>query len=713
MSVQDGPTEKRYLANGVSTTYTIPFLLLVASDLKVFLDGVPVLSGFTLSGVGNPTSSITFFVAPSGTLLVQLDVPFERLTDYQENGDFLAYTVNRDFDRIWQALKQLRRYTDRTPMLDVNDIDGQGFYRAKGNGLTGLASGIGKDTNAITYRDLLTYVADVLATGQGPINNAANIFYSPPNGGIKNVQNLSDVIDPGNGANLISNAYKVINASQYGCIDGEDVSVNLQQASDVAEARGWALALDFKKGTLSVPVTLPQRVIGLGCELEGNLIWTARKYASGSEFKCTNLLFDGFWNPDIKGIEVSNVLTFRGFIPDFGGFYSVFQSFRAGQIVLDASKQAINGNTFIGMNGNKAGGPGLLITTYGEAPSGGVQEAHANLFIGIDTSHSTGLRNDIVDRNQTNFILGGYCEIGALPVGDWHVGVAGMHIDGSSLPVLQHHNHCLGMTHHSPATAGDSISASPVNACVGGDWSVIGSNNAPPCFGSSYAATLSPRAETPYGYTAVWGGAATGANQYLQCRFSTPTGRFSGTFILECPNGLLPYAIEVSDGITTSNRQADAAANLGNGFFLFRVSGAVQKNTQSVVRFFVTAPDGLNRQISLGAAFVTPLKAAFMPTFTEPASCATSFVGGREHKVGTYTQTMVSTGGVQLVTITYPQPFRNFLVGSPTFTFQPDAGYQGAYLRHELVSADRFSAVVRFYYSTAWAGKILWTSTSQ
>ncbi|MDD0974879.1 hypothetical protein [Pseudomonas fontis] len=515
------------------------------------------------------------------------------------------------------------------------------------------------------------------------------------------------------GAAIVGNAYKVINASQYGCADGEDVALSLQLASDDADARGWPLALDFKNGTLSVPVALPQRVIGLGCELEGDLTWTARKYASGSEFKCTNLLFDGFWNPDIKGIEVSNILTFRGFIPDFGGFYSVFQSFRAGQIVLDASKQAINGNTFIGMNGNKAGGPGILITTYGQPPSGGVQEAHGNLFIGADTSHSTGLRNDIVGNNQTNFILGGYCELGALPLGDWHIGVAGMHIDGSSLPVLQHHNHCLGMTHHSPATAGDSISASPVNACVGGDWSVIGVNNAPPCFESSYAATLSARAETPYGYTAVWGGAATGANQYLQCRFSTPTGRFSGTFILECPNGLLPYAIEVSDGITTSNRQANAAANLGNGFFLFRVSGAVQKNTQSVVRFFVTAPDGMNRQISLGAAFVTPLKAAFMPTFTEPASCITSFSGGREHKVGTVTQPLVNTAGVQLVTITYPQPFRNFLVGSPTFTFQPDAGYQGAYLRHELVSADQFSAVVRFYYSTAWAGKILWTSTSQ
>jgi len=139
MSVQPGPTEKRYAANGVTTIYTVPFLVIEAGDLKVYLDGVLQASGYTQTGIGQPTSSVIFSVAPTGDLYLVLDVPFQRLTDYQENGDFLSSTVNRDFDRIWQALKQLFRYTTRALTLGSFDIDGAGWYRANNNGIRDLA----------------------------------------------------------------------------------------------------------------------------------------------------------------------------------------------------------------------------------------------------------------------------------------------------------------------------------------------------------------------------------------------------------------------------------------------------------------------------------------------------------------------------------------------------------------------------------------------
>ncbi len=140
MAVPAGPTEKRYTGNGVTTIFTIPFLLLSASDLNVFLDGVEISSGFTVTGAGNPTSTVTFTVAPAdqSAILLQLDVPFERLNDYQENGDFLSSTVNRDFDRIWQALKQLLRVSGRALTLGFFDVDGAGAYRAKQNRISDL-----------------------------------------------------------------------------------------------------------------------------------------------------------------------------------------------------------------------------------------------------------------------------------------------------------------------------------------------------------------------------------------------------------------------------------------------------------------------------------------------------------------------------------------------------------------------------------------------
>lgn len=124
MSVQPGPTFKRYASNGVATVYAIPFLLLDAADLQVTLNGVLVTTGFTLSGIGNPTSSCTFSVAPTGDLLFQQMVPFQRLADYQINGDFLAQTVNRDFDRLWLAVKQLNRDSSRALTVSLLEPEG-------------------------------------------------------------------------------------------------------------------------------------------------------------------------------------------------------------------------------------------------------------------------------------------------------------------------------------------------------------------------------------------------------------------------------------------------------------------------------------------------------------------------------------------------------------------------------------------------------------
>ncbi|WP_137972009.1 hypothetical protein [Pseudomonas sp. F(2018)] len=124
MSVQSGPTYKRYAANGIATVYAIPFLLIEAEDLQITLDGVLVTSGFTLTGVGNPSCVCTFDVAPLGDLLFQLVIPFERLDDYQENGDFLASTVNNDFDRLWQAAKELRRDDGRALAVDPLEPEG-------------------------------------------------------------------------------------------------------------------------------------------------------------------------------------------------------------------------------------------------------------------------------------------------------------------------------------------------------------------------------------------------------------------------------------------------------------------------------------------------------------------------------------------------------------------------------------------------------------
>ncbi len=127
MAVPAGPTETRHTGNGVSIQFTVSFLVLQDSDLAVYIDGQKQTFGYTQTGVGNPESTVTFAVAPAlnAKILFTLEVPFERLNDYQENGDFLSATVNRDFDRIWQALKQLLRLNGRALTLGTSDVDGR------------------------------------------------------------------------------------------------------------------------------------------------------------------------------------------------------------------------------------------------------------------------------------------------------------------------------------------------------------------------------------------------------------------------------------------------------------------------------------------------------------------------------------------------------------------------------------------------------------
>lgn len=229
MAVPAGPTEKRYTGNGVTTIYTIPFLLLAASDLDVFIDGAEVVSGFVITGAGNPTSTITFTTAPAdqSAILLTLNIPFERLNDYQENGDFLSSTVNRDFDRIWQALKQLLRFSGRALSLGFFDVDGAGAYRAKGNRISDLGDPVA-DRDATTRKWVQVYLGGLLSAIQGPINNALNIFYRAPDLTAHVVQDLSGA----DGARLIGDGAGSVKDTTN-ALAGRDI--DLQDDIDLAK----------------------------------------------------------------------------------------------------------------------------------------------------------------------------------------------------------------------------------------------------------------------------------------------------------------------------------------------------------------------------------------------------------------------------------------------------------------------------------------------
>lgn len=127
MSVSSQETIFHHEGNGVTVTFAFGCKVLQYSDLNVYLEDVQVTNGITVEGIGSPTGgTVTFDVAPANLAAVRLEreVELERLTDYQQNGDFLSRVVNPDFDRIWMALQQTAAGFNRTLRAPNSDVVG-------------------------------------------------------------------------------------------------------------------------------------------------------------------------------------------------------------------------------------------------------------------------------------------------------------------------------------------------------------------------------------------------------------------------------------------------------------------------------------------------------------------------------------------------------------------------------------------------------------
>jgi hypothetical protein len=118
-----------YQGNGVTTLFPFPFAILESADIKVLLDGVlqAIGSQISVNGIGvSSGGSVVFTTAPTGKVIIYRDISIERDTDYQDNGDLLAVTVNADFDRIWMALQDVSGAGKRAIQYPVTEyaVDG-------------------------------------------------------------------------------------------------------------------------------------------------------------------------------------------------------------------------------------------------------------------------------------------------------------------------------------------------------------------------------------------------------------------------------------------------------------------------------------------------------------------------------------------------------------------------------------------------------------
>lgn len=113
----------RYVGNGITSDYTFPFQIFSAQEILVYFNDTIQESGFTVSGVENISGGeVCFETPPADGLKITLksNVYIERKSDFQEGGALRASVINREFNNIIAAIKQVNGLACRAPKLPIS-----------------------------------------------------------------------------------------------------------------------------------------------------------------------------------------------------------------------------------------------------------------------------------------------------------------------------------------------------------------------------------------------------------------------------------------------------------------------------------------------------------------------------------------------------------------------------------------------------------------
>ncbi len=179
MTVTNTTARNQYTATAGQTIFAYTFEVYNKNDLVVLQNDTTLAEGtnYTVSGVGSDTGgniTLTSGATAGDIITVYRDMALERLTDYQNAGDFLAAEVNEDFDRLWLATQQNATTDGRAIRKPVSDLDSINMElpaaATRANKLlsfdgNGNVQTLSSTTNAATDAANVTYTA----TGTGAV----------------------------------------------------------------------------------------------------------------------------------------------------------------------------------------------------------------------------------------------------------------------------------------------------------------------------------------------------------------------------------------------------------------------------------------------------------------------------------------------------------------------------------------------------------------
>jgi len=176
-----------FVTNGVTTNYPFYFKFFAKEDLVVTYvdpDGASTTltlgTHYNVNGVGSDDGGsvvTTTALAGPGQLVVAREMEAYQLTSIRNQGKFLAEIHEDVFDRLTMLIQQgLTTFT--RALVRPFGLD---FFNAVNRRISNVKDPI-DEQDAATKSSVEEYVSSILATGQGPINNAANVIYAPPTG---------------------------------------------------------------------------------------------------------------------------------------------------------------------------------------------------------------------------------------------------------------------------------------------------------------------------------------------------------------------------------------------------------------------------------------------------------------------------------------------------------------------------------------------------
>ena len=140
--------------SATQTTFNFTFPIVSTADIEIRFDGeVKANSGdfaYRVTRDDMKGGQVIFTKPPKVadptlvTLQVRRATPFTRETEYQDNGDLLAQTINDDFDRLWLCLQEERAAADAS----LSRVAGTKVWEAQAMKIVHVADGTADDDAA-------------------------------------------------------------------------------------------------------------------------------------------------------------------------------------------------------------------------------------------------------------------------------------------------------------------------------------------------------------------------------------------------------------------------------------------------------------------------------------------------------------------------------------------------------------------------------------